>query len=168
MSDLWAKVKRYFQGQPKSNLVEHAERELAVIGLDDPENDFYHGMTRKAVMEIVTVFAKQGHSGMSASLVVGMVEKLLRYEPLAPLTGEESEWTQLDYDSHMAAQNKRCSHVFKRADGTAYDTNGRVFREPNGGSYTSRGSHVEITFPYTPSVEYVDVDEHGEPIEVTS
>jgi len=141
-----------------TNLIDHAERELAAIGLDDPENDCYNGLTRNAVLEIIRVFADQGHSGMSASIVTSMVEKLMRYEPLGPLTGSDDEWVQLDYAPEIAAQNKRCGHVFKRADGTAYDNNGRVFREPDGSCYTGRGSSVDITFPYTPTVEYVDVD----------
>jgi hypothetical protein len=57
-----------------TNLIDHAERELAAIGLDDPENDFYNGLTRTAVLEIIRVFADQGHSGMSASIVTSMVE----------------------------------------------------------------------------------------------
>ena len=147
-----------------SNLIAHAERELAAVGLDSPDGDFYGGLTKSAVMELIRVFADQGHSGMSASIVTGIVEKLMRFEPLSPLTGADDEWTALNYDSDMAAQNKRCSHVFKRADGTAYDSNGRVFREPSGASYTGRGSRVEITFPYVPTVEYVDVDEDGTPV----
>ena len=39
-----------------------------------------------------------------------------------------------------------------------YDMDGRVFREPNGTCYTSRNSRVDITFPYTPTTEYVDVE----------
>ena len=54
-------------------------------------------------------------------------------------------------------QNIRCSHVFKDGDGRAYDSTGRIFREPNGCCYTSRDSRVYIEFPYTPKREYVEV-----------
>jgi hypothetical protein len=139
------------------SLVEHAERELKAVGLQD--SDEYDGMVSEATLEIVKVFADQGHSGFSAAIVTSLVEKLMRFEPLTPLTGEDDEWTELNYDEHMAYQNKRCSHVFKRSDGTAYDIQGRVFREPDGSCYTSKDSHVDIEFPYTPTIEYVDVEE---------
>jgi hypothetical protein len=78
-----------------SDLVAHAKHELDLLGLDDPKNDFYGGMTRDAVLELVRVFANQGHSGMSAPLVIGMIEKLMQFEPLSPLTGAPEEWNEL-------------------------------------------------------------------------
>ena len=144
-----------------SNLVEYAERELDLAGWNDPDG-MYGTLVKDAVLDLVRLFSDQGHSGMSASIVTSIVEKLMRYEPLTPLTGEDNEWTVLNYDDDIAAQNKRCSHVFKRADGTAYDIEGRVFREPNGSCYTGRGSRVDITFPYNPTREYVDVAEDTE------
>ena len=143
------------------SLTEHAERELRAAGLFDNDSD-YDGMLGDAVLELIKVFAGQGHSGMSAGIVTSLFEKLARYEPLGPLTGEDDEWVQLDYGNNIAAQNKRCGHVFKRADGTAYDGEGRVFRESNGACHTSSASRVDITFPYTPVTEYVDVPEGGE------
>lgn len=117
----------------------------------------YGTMIRDAVLDLIRLFSEQGHSGMSASIVTALTEKLMRSEPLTPLAGTPDEWTVLDYSDDMYAQNKRCSHVFQRADGSAYDSRGRVFREADGWTSTRRGSRVEITFPYTPSVEYVDV-----------
>jgi hypothetical protein len=144
-----------------SNLIDFAERELDALGIGDPDAD-YDGMLKPAVLEIIRVFSEQGHSGMSAAIVTALVEKLMRYEPLSPLTGADDEWTQVDYGPDIVAQNKRCAHVFKRADGTAYDIEGRVFREPSGACYTGPGSRVDITFPYTPNCEYVDVPSEAE------
>lgn len=63
-----------------------------------------------------------------------------------------------DYgDADMQAQNKRCGHVFRRCDGTAYDSEAVIFREPNGCCFTGRYSRREITFPYTPKRVYADV-----------
>lgn len=143
-----------------SELLRFAEEELDRIGVGDEDAD-YDGMLKTAVMEIMRVFSEQGHSGFSAGLVTSMVEKLMRFEPLSPLTGEEDEWTRLDYSPDMAAQNRRCSTVFKRTDGTAYNIEGRIFREPNGVCYTSKDSHVDISFPYVPTREYVDVPLSG-------
>jgi hypothetical protein len=116
------------------------------------------------ILRVVEIFADQGHSGSTAPYAIGIISKLLSYEALSPLTGEPDEWTRLEYGPDMGWQNKRCSHVFKRDDGTAYDIEGRVFREPSGACYTGSESRVEVTFPYTPVREYVDVDDEGNPM----
>lgn len=137
-----------------SNLVKHAEVEMKVAGLYD-EDAGYGGMMPEAVMELVKVFSEQGHSGFSANLCLSIFNKVARFEPLAPLTGEDDEWREVE---DGLWQNKRCSHVFRGSDGRAYDIHGRTFREPNGACYTGPGSRVYVEFPYTPTTEYVDVD----------
>jgi hypothetical protein len=138
-----------------SNLVEHAKTELKAAGLFDKDSD-YDGMLGEAALELVEVFDKQGHSGLSAPYVADIVNKLFMFKPLLPLTGEDSEWTCLDYDSEVAYQNKRYSSVFKDKDGQAYDIEGRIFIDPDGHSYTNKDSRVYITFPYTPTREFVE------------
>lgn len=49
-----------------SNLTDYAKDELTRAGLFDKDSD-YDGMLGTAALEIIEVFAKQGHSGMSAS-----------------------------------------------------------------------------------------------------
>lgn len=137
------------------SMVEYAESELRIAGLLNSDEK-YDAMVADAALEIVKKFADQGHSGFSAAMVSNILDKLLRFEPLTPLTGSEDEWTALDHDDTMAAQNKRCPHVFKRADGTAYDSNAIIFRDPDGACFTSSESRKDITFPYTPRREYVD------------
>ena len=44
-------------------------------------------------------------------------------------------------------------------NGQAWDSQGRIFRESNGSCFQSAESRVDITFPYTPKREYVDVEE---------
>jgi len=77
------------------------------------------------------------------------------FKPWSPLTGEDNEWNEI---GDGLEQNRRCSHVF-RQDGEAYDINGKVFTDADGGSYTSIDSRVPVTFPYTPETEYVTVTE---------
>ena len=135
-----------------SNLVKHAERELRIAGLFDKDSD-YAGLLGPAVLQMVRQFSDEGHSGYSAGLAVSLFQKVARFEPLTPLTGEASEW--IDHgDGHL--QNNRCSHVFKDGNEQAYDSTGIIFREPNGACYQGFGSRVPITFPYTPKTEYVD------------
>ena len=139
----------------ESNLMFHARQELKAAGLFDKDSD-YEGMAGDAVLELVKVFERQGHSGFSAGMVRNIFNKVAAYEPLCPLTGADEEWSEYRDGCY---QNKRCSHVFKDEDGRAYDIDGRIFREPNGSCYTNRESRVYVTFPYTPKREYVDVPE---------
>lgn len=137
-----------------SNLVKYAESEMRRAGLFDKDSD-YAGMLGPAVLQMVRQFSDEGHSGFSAGLAISVFQKVARFEPLTPLTGADDEWS--DEFAEGMRQNKRCSHVFKEADGGAYDSNGKVFREPSGACYTNRDSRVPITFPYVPTIEYVDV-----------
>ena len=80
--------------------------------------------------------------------------KLLRYEPIGPLTGEPDEWVEVEPGVH---QNRRCGRVFKQADrfnGQAYDLDGIVWEEPDGGRFPNAESMVPVVFPYTPKTEY--------------
>lgn len=141
------------------NTLEHAKNELAdwlSKPNDDPDKWLADG-----VLELLEVFANQGHSGSSAPYMVKMFCTLALHEPIKPLTGEEDEWVEILKGSLW--QNKRCSHVFKDSSGT-YDIDGKVFLYPDGETYTSSESRVYITFPYYPTQSFIPVDEDGDPI----
>ena len=147
-----------------SNLIDFAKHELDLIGMTE-EGDPYNVSMRKHLLHMIEEFSKEGHSGFSANYAISCLEKLLNFKPLTPLTGEDDEWVKLEYNNDMAYQNKRCSNVFKRADGTAYDIDGKLFWEwrtdgideqPYKSYYTNKDSIVDITFPYVPRVEYVE------------
>lgn len=137
-------------------LIDYAKDELRRIRTSDEPDEMQDAMDA-GILKLVETFAEEGHSGFSAAYAVGIIEKLLRFEPLTPLTGADDEWGQVDGGDDMKWQSKRCPHVFKRADGTAYDIEAVIFREPDGCCYTGSDSHRDITFPYTPTREYVDV-----------
>lgn len=141
-----------------SNLRKHAEIELKAVGYKlDGADEPYNKAAVDAILELIDVFSKQGHSGFSAPYCIQTFAKLASFEPICPLTGADDEWTEV---GDGMFQNKRCSHVFKspeRFDGQAYDLNGRIFREPDGSCYSSGDSLVPIVFPYTPERQYVDV-----------
>jgi len=67
-----------------SNLIDHANAELQKHGMFDKTSD-YDGELGKAVLELVTVFAAQGHSGMSAEMTIQMFERLARFKELGAL-----------------------------------------------------------------------------------
>lgn len=149
--------------------IDHAMREFRAAGWVDENGNYCDEMQEAIcnhVLKLLEVFAEEGHSGSSAGYAVNMFEKLAKFEPLVPLTGEDWEWNDVsEYSAdHMWYQNKRCGHVFKDADGKAYDSEGIVFWEwytdPETGEkhksyFTGRKSRVYIEFPYIPKKEYV-------------
>ena len=133
-----------------NNYQKHLDREWKAMGwptkagedLDDSQVWIYQHLKK-----LLEVFSDEGHSGTSAPYTISLFRGLALFEPLGPLTGEDHEWNEVGGGTF---QNNRCSHVFKDADGTAYDSNGKVFLEPNGAAFTNSESRVNITFPYTP------------------
>jgi len=70
-------------------MVEYAKRELERIGKD--EDGLQEHMNRN-ILEIIEKFSEQGHSGFSAGYALSVLERLLRFKPISPLTGEDDEW----------------------------------------------------------------------------
>jgi hypothetical protein len=154
-------------------LVDHAKVELEITGLLSEEGDFYGGATGKAVLELMEVFTKQGHSGMSASIVADIFQKLATHQVLSPITGKDEEWNLLDYGDDLTYQNKRESGLFKDEDGKITYVRALIKRCPNGVTwsgplYLTREdalnntnmirSSLEIKgFPFTPKTFYIDV-----------
>jgi hypothetical protein len=109
-----------------SELVKHAERELREAGLFDSESS-YGGMLGDAVMELVKVFAAQGHSGCSAGMTIDVFRIVARYGLLNPMknpmqTGEYMEVGHLSSDNRPMYQSTRKSSVFSDDGGkTWYD-----------------------------------------------
>ena len=117
------------------NLIEHARMELQIAGAFDKDS-LYDGSIGDAVMELVEVFAKQGHSGNSAGIVRTIFNKLAAYEPLMDITGSDEEWGDvhdIGNSSNPWYQNKRCSALFKDGkDGKPYYIDAIVKRDQNG------------------------------------
>lgn len=155
----------------------HAEQEFRAAKWTNDDGSFKDEMQEmicKHVLDLLKVFAEEGHSGSTAPYTINLFTKLAKFEPIVPLTGEDWEWTEV-HDGVF--QNKRCSRVFKQAgcfDGQAYDIDGVVFYEWHErpldddeegypgvrrykSSYTSKDSRVPVTFPYTPTTEYREV-----------
>lgn len=138
---------------------EHAMAEFRAAGWIDENgsyNDKMQELICNQVIELLDKFSEHGHSGSSAPYAINLFKTLASFEPLVPLTGEDCEWNDV---ADGVWQNNRCSHVFKEANGKAYDIDGKIFREPNGCCYTSRDSRLYIEFPYTPQRYYIDVKE---------
>ena len=141
-----------------SNILQHAMDELDRIGMTEDSPDGMNRDMRKHILHMMKEFADEGHSGFSASYAISILTKLLDFKPLSPLTGEDSEWSDVrEYGPTPYYQNKRRSSVFKDADGSCYDIDGKVFWEwykdeddnISKSYYTCRESRVPVTFPYT-------------------
>lgn len=108
----------------ESTLVTYARDELQRAGLFDEDSD-YGGMLGEGALELVKLFSTQGHSGMSAAMMVALVEKLMRFEPLTPLTYAEDEWTHVademvSDEQRPLYQNKRKADVFSHDAGATW------------------------------------------------
>ena len=109
-----------------SNLIDHARTELTKAGLLDKDSD-YGGMLGGAALELVEKFASQGHSGFSAMATIDLASRLMRYEPLTPLTDDPAEWMHVSDDAAGRPdlwQSRRDSAAFSRDGGKTYQRNG--------------------------------------------
>ena len=161
------------------NLVEHAKMELQIAGLLD-ENSEYGGMIGEAVIELIEVFSKQGHSGASAPIVINLFKKLVKFEPLEAITGKDEEWALVGTKENGSPwyQNKRCSALFKEGqEGRAYYLDAIVKRDQNGNYWSGfawlneedfqTGDRTKMigkrgyikSFPFIPKTFYIDVKE---------
>lgn len=126
-----------------SCLEDHARAELQAAGLLR-RSSAYEGMVGECTLELVRVFARQGHSGGSAAMTVELFRRLASFAPLEPLTNRRSEWTLVrDAAGRVPAvyQSRRLHSAFSD-DGlrTWYDIDerlswwrrllGRVLRRP--------------------------------------
>lgn len=101
-------------------LVAHARSELDRAGLFDKDSD-YDGMLGEAILELIEVFAEQGHSGTSACAAIDIINTLLKFNPLTPLTYAEDEWDNVsDATGEPMWQNKRKPDVFSRDHGVTW------------------------------------------------
>lgn len=142
-------------------LIDHARRELDILQAAANEEeggvDEMQAAITEHLLSIVALFAEEGHSGGGAGYAIGMLQRLLSFEPITPLTGKDSEWALVSYGPEVDTnleQNMRCSRVF-REDGVAYDLDAVVYRERSGASFTGWDSARRVTFPYVPKTRMV-------------
>jgi hypothetical protein len=95
------------------SLVEHARRELTRIGEDA---DLIEG-----IVHVVQAFADCRHSGGSAPYAIAYLERLLRFEPLSPLTDAPDEWEdRAEISRYPLWQNIRDSRAMSGDGGRTY------------------------------------------------
>lgn len=95
------------------NLLEHARRELALAGVEED--------IRPSLLGAIEAFTSYGHSGGSASVCIPLLNDLLNYRALTPLTDDPAEWEDESARSgYPLWQNVRDSQAFSRDGGRTY------------------------------------------------
>lgn len=102
-----------------------ALKELQEAGLFDKDSD-YGGATGHAVMELMDVFSKQGHSGFSASLTRHLFNELSSYRPINEIKNPMLTKEYMDVGDGMY-QSTRLSSMFSYDSGkTWYDIDAKL------------------------------------------
>lgn len=105
----------------EESLTDFARYELQAAGLFDKDSD-YEGMIGEAVMDLISKFAEQGHSGFSASITREIFDKLSNYKPLSELTDNLDEWNDISeaQAGKPGWQSSRCPSAFSEDGGKTY------------------------------------------------
>lgn len=108
--------KKVLQRRSKnSNIVRHALRELELAGYFKA-NCGTNKLMKDDIVELLTVFADQGHSGSSAQWCINLFKKLANFEIISPLTLKDDEFNLCSLMENVY-QNKRKSTIFKDSKG---------------------------------------------------
>lgn len=131
-------------------LVDFAKEELERAGLFKKDSD-YEGQLGKAVLALVKVFAKQGHSGFSAQQAIEIFGRVAKYKILTPIdTPVESDYSVVCDDrtnGKTILQHRRLSSLFSSDNGkTWYDIDAKRTLWDR---LTGKVFH-NIQFPYWP------------------
>lgn len=117
----------------QSNLVDHATRELEILGEDPWVID--------GLINVVRAWADMGHSGGSHAFTLPVLVKLLNFEALTDLTDSPSEWLLVAEDMW---QSRRNPAAFSNNGGKTYwlTTDGSNQRRIKKRYKSQRTSHV--------------------------
>ena len=145
--------------QIKEGLVDHAKRELTLANMFKVEEgdacNEWNNLVAEAVMELMEVFAEQGHSGFSASMCTELFSRLSKYEALTELTNNSDEWMDVTEMSGGNAmwQSRRNPSCFSTDEGKTYydiDDESHKFVDEDGVSCMGRPEdHGKKTTMYT-------------------
>ena len=82
--------------------------------------------------------------------------KRYQKESQLELTGHADEWEKV---SEHVWKNRLCHTVYKNDKGRVFDQHGKLYGGKSGLLYTGVESSVDITFPYKPKTEYLEMKE---------
>lgn len=103
-----------------TNLTEHARHELHLAHMFGKESS-YGGMIGDDVMQLVELFASQGHSGGSAAITLQLFCLVANFKPLTELTDANDEWNDVSEMSRRPMwQSRRRPDAFSMDAGRTY------------------------------------------------
>lgn len=115
----------------RSNLVEHAKKELQLAGLFDKDSD-YGGMIGESVMELIKVLSKHGHSGLSHSITMQVFNKVADFKVLTSITNNPDEWMEITNGGKNSPplwqSNRQCSCFSNDGGKTYYDIDEKLIK----------------------------------------
>ena len=161
-----------------TNTARHAQRELEILSQNalEPDNRPIIEEFKDEIIALCEKFGNSGQSGGSApytaSAISMAIKKLLLFETISPITGEDDEWVDVssNNDGKEWYQNKRESGIFKDSkDGRAYYIDAVIKQEENGSRWNGQfldkdfntigSKHYIKSFPFEPKSFYIDVIE---------
>ena len=159
-----------------SKLVSFAERELDLMlksGTPYVIEDFI-----PEILGLVDKFGKSwwqsgGSAPYVAGALAGTIKKLCMFEPIMPIMGDSTEWTDVsEYgygDGKKHLQNNRCHALFKTDDEDPRYGNAITFNGEKNGKFTGNielkdGTRLSSQqtikgFPFEPKTFYIDIIE---------
>lgn len=95
------------------SLYKYAKSELDRIysKKDLEEKDGIHKLMYKSILDLIKLFAKQGHSGASASYCRKMFNQLSSFKPLGKLTNNQEEWMEVDTNMYQSRRSPTCFSI---------------------------------------------------------
>lgn len=97
----------------ESNLVQHARQELEFAGVEED--------VRPSILAAIQAFSSYGHSGGSASIVIPMINRLLQFQNISPLTDNPDEWNDVaEFSGRALWQSRRRADAFSEDGGKTY------------------------------------------------
>lgn len=99
----------------ESPMIAHARRELELVGWYEPDSDGLHPeWWAESLIAAVAEVTHYGHSGGTIGFAIGMLEDLISFKPLGPLTSNPEEWQEVtEYmDGTPCWQNRRDGRCF--------------------------------------------------------
>lgn len=99
---------------PSSIILRMPPQKGIVLRADDPQSDPDSHFTEN-LLAMIAIWIQAGHSGGSAPMAVSMMERILSFKTLTPLTNNPDEWYEHGAPDNTPAgfyQNKRRGEAF--------------------------------------------------------
>ena len=153
-----------------TNTQSHAQVEFDILNKTTPDAIVLE--FKDEILALCEKFGMSGQSGGSApytaSIISSAVKKLCMQKTIAPITGDDSEWSS-PFDDDGTVQNRRCYALFKQPDGQCYYLDAIVWCADTPGDSGNNWDNFSGTvngitsrqyikeFPFEPKTFYINV-----------